>query len=290
MLFSPCKGGCGTFREIYAYERGEYGAAKQLLQESLNLFRELGNQQGIADSLEGVGFVTMLLGEYTLAKQLHQEDLALSREVGDHRGIASSLVFLARVFWSLEEYGQAQQLYQEGLAIFQEIGHLREVADVFGDLGEMANDLGDYTEAIQLAQECLTIARKIDHRHLKQEALKCLGDAACGLGDLPEARRYHHQALEIATTLELTYQFPNSLVGIAALLAAEGEKERALELLALVIHHHTSWHWTKYHQAAPLIAELEAELPPDVVAAAWERGRARDLETTVDELLAALAE
>jgi hypothetical protein len=37
-----------------------------------------------------------------------------------------------------------------------------------------------------------------------------------------------------------------------------------------------------------LIAELEAELSPDVVAAARERGRARDLEVTVAELLVEL--
>jgi hypothetical protein len=42
--------------------------------------------------------------------------------------------------------------------------------------------------------------------------------------------------------------------------------------------------------AAPLVAELEAELPPDVVAAAQERGRARDLEATVAELLVELGE
>jgi hypothetical protein len=43
-------------------------------------------------------------------------------------------------------------------------------------------------------------------------------------------------------------------------------------------------------QAAPLVAELEAELPPDAVAAAWERGRSRDLDATVQELLLELAE
>jgi hypothetical protein len=38
------------------------------------------------------------------------------------------------------------------------------------------------------------------------------------------------------------------------------------------------------------IAALSATLPPDVVAAAQERGWARDLWTTVEELLAELGE
>jgi hypothetical protein len=36
------------------------------------------------------------------------------------------------------------------------------------------------------------------------------------------------------------------------------------------------------------IAAVAATLPPDVVAAAQERGRARDLEATVEELLVEL--
>jgi hypothetical protein len=61
----------------------------------------------------------------------------------------------------------------------------------------------------------------------------------------------------------------------------------ALELLALVIGHRLSWQMAK-DQAAPLVAELEAELPPEVVAVAWERGQARDLDATVAELLVEL--
>jgi hypothetical protein len=38
------------------------------------------------------------------------------------------------------------------------------------------------------------------------------------------------------------------------------------------------------------IAAVAATLPPDVVAAAQERGRARDLEATVAELLVELGE
>jgi hypothetical protein len=55
----------------------------------------------------------------------------------------------------------------------------------------------------------------------------------------------------------------------------------------LVLHYPASVQWTK-DRAAPLVAELEAELPPDIVTAALERGRARDLDATVTELLVEL--
>ena len=272
-----------------ATDQGEYGAAKHLFQESLALFRQFGNQEGIVQSLNGLGYIAWVLGDYGEAKQLYQESLARSREVGDQRGIASALKNLAQVIAKLEEYREAKQLYQESLALHKEIGNLRGIADVFSDLGEIANVQGEYAEAIQLAQECLTIGRKIDERWIIAWAFKVQGDAACGLGDLSGARRYHHQALaELTRTGQLSI-IPLNLVGIAALLAAEGEKERALGLLALVLHHPASWQWAK-DRAAPLVAELEAELAPDVVAAAQERGQARDLEATVAELLVELRE
>jgi hypothetical protein len=64
-------------------------------------------------------------------------------------------------------------------------------------------------------------------------------------------------------------------------------REGALELLALILRPPVSWPWAK-DRAAPLVAQLEAELPPDVVATAQERGQARDLDATVAELLVEL--
>ena len=81
---------------------------------------------------------------------------------------------------------------------------------------------------------------------------------------------------------------PLTLVGIAVLMSAEGQKERALEVLAFAAHHPICWQWVR-DRTAPLIAELEAELPSEVVAAAKARGRARDLDATVAELLDELA-
>jgi tetratricopeptide (TPR) repeat protein len=187
----------------------------------------------------------------------------------------------------LREYEEAKRLWQEGLAIYREIGDPWGAADVLGNSGELANVLGEYAEAIQLAQESLALHKRHDNQHGMAWCFRVLGNAVCGLGDIPGARRYFHQALEMDISVQRIPFVLLALVGIAALLAAEGERERALKLLALVIHHPVSLQWAK-DRAAPLVAQLEAELPPDVVAAAQERGRARDLDATVKELLAEL--
>jgi hypothetical protein len=66
--------------------------------------------------------------------------------------------------------------------------------------------------------------------------------------------------------------------------AGSSKKEQAIEILALVIHHPATLGLSK-DKAARLLGELEAELPPEVVAAAQERGKTRQLEEVVGEIL-----
>ena len=83
--------------------------------------------------------------------------------------------------------------------------------------------------------------------------------------------------------------FPIS--GIALLLGDAGEPERAVELYALASSYpfvaNSRWFEDVFGQHIEAVA---ATLPPDVAEAARERGRARDLQATVKELLVKLEE
>ncbi len=271
-----CLGGDAVFR-------GEYAAAQRLYQERLAVSREL-DQERVANSLSDLGYVAWCLGEYREAKQLHQQSLVLSKDMRVQYGIAASLLRLGLDALGLVEYGEARQLFQESLAIYQEMGLPWFSTDVLLCQGELANVLGQYAEAARMAQEALSVSKKLDYPDALARSFEVLGDATYGLGDFRKAREYYLRALETALTVWAAPLALLTLVGMARLLVAEGEKERTSELLALVLHHPASWQWAK-DRAAPLVAELEAELPPGVWAVAWERGQARDLEATVAELL-----
>ena len=80
-----------------------------------------------------------------------------------------------------------------------------------------------------------------------------------------------------------------ALPATALLLADRGEAERAVELYALASRDPFVAHSRWFEDVAGVrIAAVAAALPPDVVAAAQERGRARDLWATARELLAEL--
>lgn len=74
------------------------------------------------------------------------------------------------------------------------------------------------------------------------------------------------------------------MVGLASLLAREGELLRAVELIALALHHPATYHGDRV-RAQELLAELESELSSEVLAAAIARGQARELDAVAEEIL-----
>jgi hypothetical protein len=119
--------------------------------------------------------------------------------------------------------------------------------------------------------------------------LMIMGKAKLGLGDPSEAKNFLRQSLQQALMVHRWGHALVTLTGIADLFVKDGKEERALELLELIMTHPASWQMAK-DQAVPLIAKLESELSPDVVAAAKERSHALELDATAEELLVELAE
>ena len=85
--------------------------------------------------------------------------------------------------------------------------------------------------------------------------------------------------------------FLYGLPAAALLLADQGQAEWAVELYAMASRYGfvANSRWFE-DVAGRHIAAVAGTLPPDVVAAAQERGRVRDLEATTAELLVELGE
>jgi hypothetical protein len=73
---------------------------------------------------------------------------------------------------------------------------------------------------------------------------------------------------------------------VALILLTRGNLEQALEIYAFtcILGHVANSVWFDDLVGKP-IAEAAASLPPRVVAAARERGRKRDVQTTLEELI-----
>jgi hypothetical protein len=128
----------------------------------------------------------------------------------------------------------------------------------------------------------------------RQRSMRAVFDRSWGLLSERErqalARQAVREALQIGDRTRGFFPCIFAMPALALLLADAGEGEQATELYALASRYPFVAHSRWFEDVAGRHISAEAAaLPPDVVAAAQERGRARDLQATVKELLEELA-
>jgi DNA-binding NarL/FixJ family response regulator len=81
------------------------------------LANEFENLEGMAVTLNNLGWVAWLQQEYAEAMQLSQQSLALYHEIGDQGGLAAALDSIGEAACALGQYHLAQQNFREALQI-----------------------------------------------------------------------------------------------------------------------------------------------------------------------------
>jgi non-specific serine/threonine protein kinase len=182
---------------LLAQSQGDYSAARVLLDESLEIYRELGNKNDIAIALNNLSLVAYAQSDYAPARTLLEESLAISRGSGFKRGIALTLSNLGNVTVSQGDHATARTLLEESLAIRRELGDQHSLAMALNSLGGVAYSQGDYSAALALLEESLVIRRELGDKNGIAGSLLTHGLVARYQGDYSAARALLEESLEI---------------------------------------------------------------------------------------------
>lgn len=267
-----------------AEDLGEYEEAKKQHHEGLNICRLIGDKQGVATFLNSLGYVYWRLGQYTEAYQLCQESLQLYQLINDRLGIAMCQKNLGNVAADTQDYQTAKAYYQQGLALCRGIGNQWGIAALLNNLGVVAWELGEYREAQQFGEEGLAIQRQIGYQWGVGSSLETLGNVAEAMGKQQQAKAYFLEALEIAMEIKALPLALDVLVGLARLLARDGAKTKAMEILAFV-RGHSALDKEGMNKAEQLWGVLMAELTADEVKTAESRATTQSLENIATDIL-----
>jgi predicted ATPase/transcriptional regulator with XRE-family HTH domain len=145
-----------------AQAQGDFGRASELLGKGLVLQRKIGNESGIARSLNNLALVSMDQGHFTQAAELLEESLALRRRLEDHSGIAAVLSNLGLVEMYRSEFGRAVQLFEESLAIRRRSGDRVGCAIALCNMGEASRRQADYARARTFFVEAIRSLEDLD--------------------------------------------------------------------------------------------------------------------------------
>jgi len=176
----------------------DFGRGCSLAEESLALYREMGDRQGVARSLSILGMGPGRQDDYTLARSRLAESLALYRALGDKLGIADVLRALGS-FVDNQDYLRARAYLEESLALYRELGHLAGIGSTLSSLGQLAFRQGDYTLARPWLEEGLALWRTVGERGWgTTDSLTGLGELALRQGDYEQARAYLEEGLALS--------------------------------------------------------------------------------------------
>jgi predicted ATPase/class 3 adenylate cyclase len=186
-----------------AFIQSNYDVGEALAQESLTLFRELGDRRGIALSFDRLGMAAWRRGDFPAARILLEEDLPLFKEVDDKDRVAWSLFTLGLLNNKQGEYSRAYTLFEEGLALFRALGNKRGIAASLTQLaGTLFVSQGDQTLIYPLLKEGLLLDQEVGDKEGIAVASLLLGWVALKQGDVVTARSRVEESLVLYREME----------------------------------------------------------------------------------------
>lgn len=273
---------------------GQLEQAERLAREGSALYREIalesGNQLLITAGFPSLAQALRWQGRFSEALALHAELVAnfedLESRFRDDYSYTSQDESPCLDKMHLGQYQEARVQAERILAFAREGEWRGLIGGALWVVGSVALAQGAYDEARRCLQECAQVYRDNQDHEALGRALAVLAYASHDLGQFAQMRHCLCQALHIASEIGAFRPAILALPALAVLLADQGEAEWAVELYALASRYPfvSNSRWFK-DVAGKQIAAVAATLPAQLVAAAQERGRARDLQTTVAELL-----
>ncbi len=204
---TPARAAALTSAGWLALRQGDLMKAVRLAEESVAIRRELGDPEGVAHALHGLGAAWMDANRLSAAgcgpsgietaRAAFEESLAIRRRLGDRRGISASLLTLAIIHCSVGERETARAVYREGLEHARAAGNPHLIGHHLHHQASMARDDGDDDTAWQLYSEALAVSRAAGEKEGMAARLESLGFLAMIRGEWAAARPCLEESLPL---------------------------------------------------------------------------------------------
>lgn len=211
---------------VYEYYLGTVERADDALARALELFREIGNRRGEAETVQTMGVVTQSFRDrLSKAQAAFRRAIELFEEMGDHRGMARAMTRLGRALVDSGALADARPVLERAAAIAQRARDRAFESDAQVGLASIAHLTGDAQGAVQEYQQALEVARELEHTASEVLIRRSLAMHFIRYGRLDDAER----EMELVMTLarEHAWTIPFVQRTLAELRYAQGNSEVA---------------------------------------------------------------
>jgi predicted ATPase/DNA-binding CsgD family transcriptional regulator/Tfp pilus assembly protein PilF len=214
------------------WRQGDYGVAGPHLDQSVEIFREIGDIQGLANAFHLAAHVLFERRDFHQAREFFQASREAHDRTGDVLGGLPLIGDLGMVAYHQGDYETAQGWFEACLRSCREHGVTDHAADSLNRLGDLARLAGDVVHAQELYRESLALWQGVHGSPGIASALHKLGQTARRRGDSLEARRLLAESLALQQEIGNKQGIVECLVALAGLALEDAPPERGGELLA----------------------------------------------------------
>ena len=210
---------------------GSLDQAEEFYEQSLALYRELGDTRGIASCLHLLADIAWGRANLALARSEGEESLLLFRELDDKRSVAYLLYHLGSLAVEQGEYARGRDLLTESLMINRELGDTRIIALSLFNLALLYRlSGGNLAQANTWLDESFALSRELGDKESIANCLSLSGMLALDEGDTASARSLNEQAMALFKEMQQQHGTALSLYALAQVATAGGDHARSQAL------------------------------------------------------------
>jgi predicted ATPase/Flp pilus assembly protein TadD len=232
------------FRAAAAFGLGKLAKARELFQQSLDVYRKLDDAWGIGGNLSNLGHVATSEGDYETAESFLLESLAVT-EANDILYLHSrGLQTLGRLYTLMGKVEPARRSMEQTLKVSQTIGDKYSEAMTLLDLGSLNEQLGEGEAVVSNLQRAQELFSEIGDRLNECWAIVGLANIAFSRERPNQAHQYWGAVLKKGQEIQSPAIMLAAAEGIARLHALNDNILLALALLIFIKNHALADHQT----------------------------------------------
>jgi predicted ATPase/DNA-binding XRE family transcriptional regulator len=279
-------------KALYGATLSQFGTldvkkALTLVEESLRLWRELGDKWWTAVALELKALMLSMGPDFEMAFTCLEEGVALGHQIEDPWPLTVCLIRMGDALKPKGQAAAARPFLEEGVALARRIGDKSVLSEGLRELGSVYYVEGDLTAAESLTQEALANGRAIGSFVSIFLALFQLVVISCLQNDPVKAKRYCLEgwALGKDTGSPFVTMFALITFGLAA--SVGGEAGRGVRLLAASevflarMGVNPGEGEAVMKAVRQVLQKAQAQLGPAGFEAAWAEGKQMTLEQAI---------
>ncbi len=270
---------------LIAQGQSDYAKSRIYSQQSLPLYRKLGDKRGMAVAFSALGVVAAEEEDYEQALALFEQSLASWRELGNTYNAAILLLNMSFLAIRMKDYDRAIRLSQESADAFSTIGNTAGVTRARISIGIALLHKRDYEHSIELHTECAALMTELGNMRDVSLANNYIGLALLAQGNYIEAAQHYRKSLAISQETSNRFGTLRALLGLAGAELGHDHAQRAVRMVSAV--NVCGFDATKNSVPAEgdlqerIIAGAREILTEMEFAAAWTVGQGMSLEEAV---------